>query len=637
MARRVIAPWLCILFLFALNFFLCHELWRTEYTDRVISGDAAFISISRYMLEGGGGGWWPVWYNGIPAQNAYPPLLHALVAVLAATEGVSPALAHHQFATVVYALAPVGMFLLVLRMARCLRTAMFAGLAFSLVSPSTLLIPWARADVHGWLGPWRLCVLAAYGDAPHMFAFALIPFAILALDSALKGRAWLGAAMLFAAVMLTNWLGTVALVCSVIAYLLATTSARTDISRWGRTAVIGLSGYILACPWIPPSTVWLVRTNGQLGEGDFRAEMQHFPERALLVAAVLLLAKIGLHRMRAAPAIQLAIFLAVLPGGIPLLWEWAHVALFPMPHRYQWEMDFGLVLMGSLAAARAAEWMPRPMVLIALGVLAVAGCWQVREYRNYAAALIRPIDMTATVEYRAADWMRHHFPNDRMFAIGSVSYWLNAFSNLQQVAGGFEHATPHEQNRHAIQSITDEGPAETLLWLRAMGADLAVVGGPGTRAPFRRIQNPEKFDIIGEKVWSEGDDAIYRIPRRSHSLAHVVERSDLGDVARYVTALENPSLPVASFNWRNAHQASIRAELKPAQMLSVQVNFHPGWQAKVAGRSIRIERDSLGFMAMNPECNGPCPVELEYVGGWEYWLTRFAAASLLVVLAARAI
>src|SRR4051812_34873227 len=125
-----------------MNWFIAHELFFTEYTDRVITGDASFISISRYMLDHRhDSAWGPIWYNGIPGRNAYPPLLHQIVARLAKLEHISPALAHHQFSVIVYALAPVGLFCLVLRFSGRFSAAVVASAGFSLLSPSTLLIP----------------------------------------------------------------------------------------------------------------------------------------------------------------------------------------------------------------------------------------------------------------------------------------------------------------------------------------------------------------------------------------------------------------------------------------------------------------------------------------------------------------
>jgi len=528
--------------------------------------------------------------------------------------------------------------LLMRRMTGSLKIASVAGFAFSLLSPSTILIPWTRNDVHGWLGPWRLCVLAAYGDAPHMFAFALIPFAILALDSALRslraGR-WFLAAILLASISTTNWLGTLALACMVFAYLLATTAKLADLSRWGWSALIALTGYAMASPWIPPSTIALVRANGQLADGDYRSDMEAFPQRALILGIIYIIVKIWLHRRKTLPAIQFAAFAMILPGGIPLLGEWGKVALFPIPHRYHWELDFAVIFLVSLAVARLFRNIPPWAKYAGFLILGVAALWQFRSYRNYASALIRPIDISTTVEHRIALWLRDNHPHDRVFAIGTVSYWLNAFSDIQQVAGGFEHATPNEGNRQAVERITNGDGPEAIKWLTAVGADLIVVGGPNSRAPFRRIQRPAKFEMIAERVWSEGDDTIYRIPRRVRSLAHVVKPTDLvagvnGGIERYVAALRDPTAPIAMLQWRHSNVALISTEMLPMHLLSVQVNFNPGWRATVEGRTIEIEPDGLGFMAIDPKCAGRCTVTLAYVGGREFWLTR--ASSWITIL-----
>ena len=69
--------------LFALNVYIARNLFALEYSQYMGSIEAAYISISRYMLENWRDlTWFPLWYGGIPFQNTYPPLLHALVAVL---------------------------------------------------------------------------------------------------------------------------------------------------------------------------------------------------------------------------------------------------------------------------------------------------------------------------------------------------------------------------------------------------------------------------------------------------------------------------------------------------------------------------------------------------------------------------
>jgi hypothetical protein len=628
--------------LFALNFFVCHELFFTEYTDRVSSGDSNFISISRYMLDHWrDSAWWPIWYNGIPGHDSYPPLLHAIVAMLAALERISPALAHHQFASVVYALAPVGIFLLAERLSGSIGTAIAAALAFSLICPSTLLLPSARLNAGGWLGPWRLCVLGAYGDAPHMFGFALIPFAILALDTALKRRRpvhYLIAAFVMAAILLTNWLGSVALACAAICWLLATTNARADLSRWLLTALIAFSAYLLACPWIPPSTLRVIAAGGQVDDADYRADIHQFPLRALALAAILLALKYALRRRKTTPAIQFAVFLVLLPGSFPLLFEWTGIALLPTPHRYVWEMDFAICLLAAMLAAASLRKFPKQLTWIAVAAGLVLGAYNLRAWRQYATALIKPIDMTTTIEYKTAAWLKRNYPGSRVFAIGTVAYWLNNFTDVPQVSGGFDPGTPTPQDRTALKLISKtDSPETTLLWLRAFGADLAVVGGPRTRAPFRTFSDPGRFDEIATKVSSDGDDFIYLIPRRSRSLAHVVRRGDTAGIERYVSALEDNSLPTATFAWQSAHSAMVGAEIPQGGILSIQITFSPGWHASVNGSSRHIEKDGLGLMAIDPACVGACTVALNYDGGLEALLTRWAAIATLTGLVAQTI
>ena len=66
-----------------------------------------------------------------------------------------------------------------------------------------------------------------------------------------------------------------------------------------------------------------------------------------------------------------------------------------------------------------------------------------------------------------------------------------------------------------------------VLWLKAFGVDAVAVSGPRSREFFKPFRNPRKFDGLLPELWRDGDDVIYRVPRRSTSLAHVVRPADL--------------------------------------------------------------------------------------------------------------
>jgi hypothetical protein len=52
-------------------------------------------------------------------------------------------------------------------------------------------------------------------------------------------------------------------------------------------------------------------------------------------------------------------------------------------------------------------------------------------------------------------------------------------------------------------------------------------------------------------------------------------------------------------------------------LLSVQVTWDRGWQARVDGQSRRTWEDKLGQTVVEPRCSGSCTVELHWDGGLE--------------------
>jgi len=108
---------------------------------------------------------------------------------------------------------------------------------------------------------------------------------------------------------------------------------------------------------------------------------------------------------------------------------------------------------------------------------------------------------------------------------------------------------------------------------------------------------------------------------------------DLEPVERYVRAIEDPSLPAARFRWLSRHEAEIWAEMRPGQVLSVQVSYHPGWQATANGSKCKVLGDHLGQVVVEPDCAGDCRVMLTYRGGIERSLTRLAALAVALLWA----
>jgi hypothetical protein len=266
--------------------------------------------------------------------------------------------------------------------------------------------------------------------------------------------------------------------------------------------------------------------------------------------------------------------------------------------------------------------------------------------------MVYPTELTKTIEYRASKWVEANLPGVRVMMPGSAAQWANTFTGIRQFSGSSWSMAYNQIRVRGMWDIFNGGgtPEQdarvSLAWLKAYGVGAIGISGPKSTEFWKPFGHPAKFAGILPALWSEDDVTIYRIPRRTESLAHVtVEPAlvaarvnaipDLAAIERYVAALDDPSLPVAEMEWLDRSRLRVRTEAKPEQVISVQVAYHPGWHARVNGRAREVERDGLGLIWIRPVCNGPCEVELIYDGGWELRLCRylsFAAIGTLLAL-----
>lgn len=628
--------------LFALNAYFAKDLFLLDYSQFMGSIEGAYISISRYMIENWRDlTWFPLWYGGIPFQNTYPPFLHALVALTAVLFRISPAHAHHAVTALFYCLGPVALYAFALRLTGSRWYSFWVGWIYSIFSPCLFLMASVRKDLPGWLGPRRFQALVPYGEGPHITSLALLPVALLCLDVALSKRTplwYVLTAASMAAVVLSNWLGAFALAIAVFAYLLGFTW-----KTWLRTLGVCALAYALACSWIPPSTIRDIRYNAQY-VGPYASVYRLLPLYAAagILAAALL--KYAFQRSKISRPLQFFILWALLISAIPLSAEWFKAAIVPQPERYQLEMDLALSLLAVFALRPFIEKLTRPYKVACVVLLLALSLFPARLDRRMARHLVKPVDISQTIEYQEAKWFDAHLNGGRVLAPGTISYWLNAFTDTPQLGGGFDQGIVNRINsRVQYQIFSSDGAGDraagiAALWLDAYGVQALAVGGPNSREAYKPFRHPEVFANTFPVAMREGDDSIYWLPGRSVSLAHVIASQDLVRVppihgldvipaSRYVAALHDVNSGLANFRWTSRHSAEIQATLHPDQVLSVQITYHPGWHALANGASCRLSADGLGQMAAEPVCDGPCTVQLIYDGGWEMQLARIVSWS----------
>ena len=643
---------LCALVLLTVNLIVAAPLFGVEYSAYNGSIEGTFIAIARVMAQHPGDWkWWPLWNAGMPFENAYLPLLHWMVAAFSLLTGWPAARSFHMVTAGIYAFSAVAVFWMALELSRRLAVSFVAGLAYSCFSVSALLVPAIRADVGGALNLRRLHILVYWGEAPHTLALALLPVAIVCFVHALTSDAvkWkILAGVLAAAVVLSNAFGIVALGVALVCWLLAFRP-----QPWWKApltvAAIGAVSYCWTAPWMSPSMIRAIRTNPTAG-GDFRYNAASWATLAILSGGYLLLWFV-LRRAKTSAHVQFFALFGYVFTAIVAVWYAWEVALIPQPSRYQLEMDLALLLAAVFGGAAILDRLPR-RARVAAAMAVMAGLvLQTVHTVSYARSLIRSVEPRGLSEYKIAKWMDQNRHGERAFIAGSSSFLYNVFTDNPQFQGGHIQFAVNRLIPGAvfqIQSGTDGGARSAQVsveWLKAFGTRAIAVSGPKSTDGYKAFADPRKFDGVLPLLWREGDDAIYEVPSRSASLAHVIPAAavvqrtpihglDIEPVEPYVAALEDPRYPLATFQWKGMSEAEIRATVERGQVVAVQITYDPGWEAYANGKRQPIRPDAIGLMAIEPECHGPCEISLRYTGGRDRVVTRaMSLAALLVALA----
>lgn len=621
----------CFLLLFALNAFIAKPLFVTEYTQHMNSNEGTFMAISRFILTDWPHlSWYPRWFNGVPFQNTYSPLLQFVDAAVALAAHCSTALAFHTVTAFFYCLGPPLLFLFAWKLSGWLEASLSAALLYSLFSPSAMF-RLVYYDIFGWRHARRLHTLVHYGEGAHNVALALFPLALLLLYFAMtrkRFRWYVATGALFGIIVLFNAFGATDLALGSACLLLAY-ARQIRLPDMAALTITALVSYLWVSPFLCPSLIETLRVNSQSVQGDYHYRPLTAVVLLAVIAAWLLLWR-ATRRIDSGFERFLLLFTFIF-SAIPMLGVWGNVALVPQPDRYHLEMEMALCMLAVFAGRRLLALSP-PQVRIALLLLFTA--FLVRQtigYSRYARKLIQPIDISATVEYRMAKWIERNLPGLRSMVSDEGGTWFNAFTDNPQLSSGHDPFSPNwsvETAVYAIYAGEREGHAASLAWLKAFGCHAITVPGPNSTQTYRPFRRPEKFDGVLPVVWREQDDTIYGVPLRSASLAHVILEAadihhapetgvDLRELGPFVDALEDPHAPPADFRWVHSGQAHIAAELAPGQVIAVQVTYDPGWTAASNGRAVPVSRDGIGLMTLHPDCRGRCEIDLTFEQGPE--------------------
>ncbi len=641
----------CIAALFALNAYIVHNLFHTEFTQETSSVDLAFMSFSRWLMDHWNDrSWFPLWDVGTPARQVYNPLLHHLVALVGRTFSWSAPHAYHFVTATTYCLGPITLFWLCYQGTKQHAFSFLTALLYSILSPSAFLVRAIRIDNGGLWGPRRLQTLVHYGEGPHVTALMWIPLVIWLLHEASVKRRWQFiplASIGLACLVLTNWTGTTGLIMALGAFIAAkfgTKKIGEASLHWPTFIGIGILAYALASPWIPPS---LIRTVQESAVGlDIVTPMK---EKVVILAfaALVMLACHLVFQRRSIPSIyRFFVYLTLITGTAVLSKMWFGRVLVPIAHRFQLEMEIGLCALIAIAALAIATRLPKRLQYAALAVFLIAGFFQARYYRRESRNTTKTTDPTTVAQYPVSQWLAANMGNQRVFASGTIAIWMNLFSDVPQFFGCCDQSIRNSEFRGALYQIYSGEGAEANegrvaeLWLKLYGIRaIAIIDAPDLEQPYR---NPKKFEGVLPVLWRDERSVVYQVPASDNGLAHVVHKSvlptrhpyngvDIEPITPLVNALDHPS-STTHFRWVNQHEAEITTTTATGEVIYLQQTCDSGWQAFEDSVEIPLACDLIGLTTINPPLAGPHIIRLVYSGNKEdFGTTLFQTFAVLTL------
>ena len=647
--KRLATPLMAIT-IFLLNLWLNAPLFMAGDLPFRGSIEGGYVGMARFLSEHPNPwGWNPIPYCGLPTQFMYvPAVLYFSALWMRLLPHVSPDMVYRTIVSLMTCLGPVTLFLFACRMTGSRWWSFAMAVAYSLVSPSYALFPEVEKDRGIAQLPWRIQVLAKYGEGPHNTGLTLLPLALLALWRAAKGHGFprlFLAAVLLAAIPLCNWVAAFSLAIS-CALLLFAAWGEPEF-RYGRAIMAACLAYLLACFWLTASFVKTIAFNWPVD--SFAYQLGNTQVRLLWGMVIGALAvRVAFRVFRGS-----AYFCFVTLGAFVFGWIATGFYLYgadtiPESRRYaiEFELFLALALMEALRLAmRSANGTVRLCAIGTGGVMFLVGAPQLWAEMNQGWKVWLPYPPETTVEYRLGKWLNEHPPAGRIFASGGLRFRVNSWFDLQQVGGGFETGL---QNRVPVDLAYDiraanhlapqDQTGQTLLLLKALGASYIVVHGPKSKEYYRDFVRPERVAKVLPPVYHIEDDTVYALP--AHSLAHLVRPEELPAVdARehveslgpYVAAMEDPVRATLETKWADPSVLEISGAMPEGQSVAVQVNADPGWRATQDGREIAMTRDALGFVVLHPRPAASARVELRYHGTGEQRMMAALSALAWVV------
>ena len=617
--------------LFAASLFVLGPYIFTEFNNQPWNNGLLYMADARAIRDLPWT-WNPLTYCGAPLQYLYPPLMHLFICFLQVT---SLAHCYHFVTAFAYALIPVSVYVLGRAVFGSRIPALLAAVLCGFYpSPAYyFLAVWRKLAASQAGGPWGFVTLVHYEEAAHVMVFS---FELLAVAAAWRKR-WMWAALIMAAVCLTNWPGIVGLLMLMAAVAVARLAEMVRLQS--ALAMFGAMGvaYGISAFWITPGYISAVLLANRVDYRHEAAPAQWDATLRVFVAAGVLLLLLTLWR-RLPREVALLLAWNSIAGTVLVAFTLSGYSFVPFANRYMLEFNAGLAL-----ALAGLVWLLRrwraAMAVAALAILCAGAPGAFHFLTNAWKVQPRRENPQEILGYQIAQWLDRQRPGGRVMAAGELEGELFLWSNVPQVGGstGMSNLLAVAARRQIAFGCEADSESIAELWLRALNVQYFVVHGGASREYFHWFSQPDKFRVL-PVAWNNGaGDTIYRVPAKGASDAVVVDLAAMQRLPRLRSTADAESLAAydawaagkrpATMRWDAPDRATIDAQLGTDEGILVKTNYDRGWRAAGA----QTERDPIGFLVVRATSQAQ-HFQLRFGAAWDVWLGRAITLTTVLLL-----
>ena len=202
----------------------------------------------------------------------------------------------------------------------------------------------------------------------------------------------------------------------------------------------------------------------------------------------------------------------------------------------------------------------------------------------------------------------------RIFLSGSTVFWANALYDLNQIRGGVDKAATHPFWDHTAYQLREGADPELAkAWLESLGVSYVLVHGPASPEVYHDFKNIDKWQEVGEIVWTGEGDAIIKVP--SSTLTWVADLSQLGKARQPESGIDLAALneylsaKKRLINYQvKGNEILIEGKLNKDEGVVVAMSHNLKWKSEGS----KITKDPLGNILLIPNDYSLTKFLLEY-------------------------